>query len=785
MPDSAPLRFYRWKLRLARLAVAWEYLWPALWPAGAAFLVFLVLAAFDVLPTLPALARAAILAGLLALGLGPTLGRLARISWPGPAAGRRRLERDNDLAHRPLDVIADSLAGAPDPASLALWSAHRARMAGRIAGLRVRPPRAGLARTDAFALRGALLLLLFVGVLGAGDDLPSRLARAIATPDGSGGMPALVGVDLWLTPPAYTGAAPIHLAGSPEKPVAVPVGSSVLVQVHGGSTVPRLLVDGRATPLETMAAGNYALRAPLGEATRLQVAEAGRSLAVLALIQIPDQPPTAEWTAPPSVTPRAALRLDYLAKDDYGVQALEIEVRRPGSAEPAIILPVLVPDPARPEVKGSAFEDLTASDWAGLPVELRLIAHDAIGQSGTGQPLRVTLPERHFHHPVARALIDQRKLLKDDPSQADAVFETLGDLARRPDRFNGDLAVFLALRSAASRLALDHDPDSIPGVRRELWDTALRIEDGATPASEQSLREAEQALMAALDRNASDAEIDRLTQNLHRAIDRYLQAMVQNAMRDGKPVEGQGPNGPTISPQDIQRMLDAARDMAKTGSRDAARQALAQLQTMLEGLHAGRAGGQGPAQALDREMRDLAHRQQQLQDKAFKDAQRPDTGSNPGLADAQSALRHRLDALRGGRGGKPGRGAEGPAGGESLERAGRAMDQAEDALRRGSPGDAVEAQGEALQALQQASRELQAQMGEDGEAVPADVAGGRDPFGRTPGGAGAVDRGDVQLPGAADLQKSREILDELRRRAGERERPAPERDYIDRLLKRF
>jgi len=35
------------------------------------------------------------------------------------------------------------------------------------------------------------------------------------------------------------------------------------------------------------------------------------------------------------------------------------------------------------------------------------------------------------------------------------------------------------------------------------------------------------------------------------------------------------------------------------------------------------------------------------------------------------------------------------------------------------------------------------------------------------------------------MQKSREILDELRRRAGERARPTEERDYIDRLLQRF
>jgi hypothetical protein len=61
----------------------------------------------------------------------------------------------------------------------------------------------------------------------------------------------------------------------------------------------------------------------------------------------------------------------------------------------------------------------------------------------------------------------------------------------------------------------------------------------------------------------------------------------------------------------------------------------------------------------------------------------------------------------------------------------------------------------------------------------------RDPLGRDRSGNGTYDNGDVAIPGQAELQRSREILDELRRRSGERTRPELERDYIDRLLKRF
>ena len=45
--------------------------------------------------------------------------------------------------------------------------------------------------------------------------------------------------------------------------------------------------------------------------------------------------------------------------------------------------------------------------------------------------------------------------------------------------------------------------------------------------------------------------------------------------------------------------------------------------------------------------------------------------------------------------------------------------------------------------------------------------------------------GNVKVPDKSDLQRAREILQELRKRAAERGRPQEELDYIDRLLKQF
>ncbi len=133
---------------------------------------------------------------------------------------------------------------------------------------------------------------------------------------------------------------------------------------------------------------------------------------------------------------------------------------------------------------------------------------------------------------------------------------------------------------------------------------------------------------------------------------------------------------------------------------------------------------------------------------------------------------------------------------QPFGRAERAMRDAVDALNRGAPGQAVGPQTEALDQLQQAARAMAEQMNQmgqgQGEPNSGDPSGtrprrnaDRDPLGRERSGNGNYDQGDVQIPGQADVQKSREILDELRRRAGERSRPEIEHDYIERLLKRF
>jgi hypothetical protein len=259
-------------------------------------------------------------------------------------------------------------------------------------------------------------------------------------------------------------------------------------------------------------------------------------------------------------------------------------------------------------------------------------------------------------------------------------------------------------------------------------------------------------------------------------------------------------------------MLDRARELAHSGAQQQARELLSQLQDMLENLRTARPGntqqrGTGEAEQMMRGLRDMMQRQQQLLDRSFRAQRQQNGGSDqngqqPGeqqgsemgdLGDSagqQEALRQALGEIMRHMGAGAGQIPD------PLGRAERAMRDAAGALQRSQPGEAIDPQTQALDQLQQGAREFEKQMRERmGMAGQGDETGttdrdapengDRDPFGRPMSSNGPYDQGDVQIPDESILQKSREILDELRRRAGERARPTIELDYIERLLRRF
>jgi hypothetical protein len=104
-------------------------------------------------------------------------------------------------------------------------------------------------------------------------------------------------------------------------------------------------------------------------------------------------------------------------------------------------------------------------------------------------------------------------------------------------------------------------------------------------------------------------------------------------------------------------------------------------------------------------------------------------------------------------------------------------------------GDAVEAQGRALEALRKGAQGMQKQMQAAGKgkgggyrAMRKGQGQGRDPLGRDKDGERGASEGQLH-EGPEAAARARQVQQELRRRLADPNRPTDERGYIERLLK--
>ena len=872
---------YRLKVWTTGLVLAWERFFPAFrWPLALLGL-FLGFALIELPQALGQISGGWLQAGFLAIALGLFLWTLRRaiiaFSWPQESQVLRRLESWSGLRHRPLSALSDAVAGG-GRTEAALWNAHLKRLGDVRRQVHVGGPEPVAARLDPFGLRAFVGLILMVGLV-AGWQNPGERLRAAVTPElrGGGGAPSSL-ADVWVSPPDYTGLAPILLsrpvpvaaaeAAEPET-VAIPVGSRFLATVNGGEDTPELVIedgvqagaadrtaDGAVQGIservgfETIAPESHQIQTPISRGTRLAVMQDGAPLAQWRINVLPDLVPSVDFIEPPAASERQALVLRYDAQDDYGVVSVRALIHRVADGAVTDEAPIEITMPTvageRRKISGRSFNDLTPHPWAGQPVQITLQAADDLGQTGTSAPVEMVLPERIFNHPVAIAVIAQRKRLVTEPEERIDISDMLLTLAARPGRYFHDIVVFLGLKTAANRLYFTSlQKQSLEALQSLLWDIALRIEDGEVSTAMRKLRDIERKLQEALAGDASDEEIERLMREMQQAIDEYLRAMAEQMMKQAQ--RGEQMQRQQIDPnqmlrrEDLMKMLDQMRDMAKTGARDAARQMLSQLQQMMENLRMGMqqqqmSPQQQALQEMMRQLNELSQQQRDLMDRTFQQQQRQrgqqqgqqgqrgqqpgqrpgqqpgqqgqrgqQPGQSPGQGDGQmtaeematelAELQERLRRQLGEFMRKVGEGlGQIPDGFGDAE---QSMREATEALGENAPGQAVGPQGDALSQMQQgadalneALREMangQGQQNPNAQSADEDdfESEDGDPLNRRRTGYGFNDNSDVEIPTESDIQRARRIFDELRDRSGDRSRPSLELDYIERLLKRF
>ena len=836
--------------RAAARALLVESLWPPVVWAIAVAILFVALSCLGVWLSAPRALRIAGVA-VFALGLAIALAPLVRLRWPASRDVTARLDRDSGAAHRPATSLADSLANGDDPMTQALWAEHRRRLERSLEAIQVARPAPRMAEHDPYALRFGVAMIAFAAAVVAGPGLYGRFAAAF---DWRGGDAALTAaesrIDAWIDPPPYAGRPPVVIDLKSAAPQTLTVFEDSALVVRGEPDVVETRVEGLIAPADAKAGApaaapserRWTIRGD-GKATILR---GGTKAADITFAVTPAGTPTIKLTEEPRANLSGSLTLAYRLDDRYGLSNARADFALPHDPSKPAPRSLAQPPQAALQLPPSAngvgeartTADLSEHPWAGARVQMTLSAVSVSGKTGSSAPIEVTLPQRPFHNPLARALVEQRRDLILDPDHAvKRVDAALTGLTVAPELFDTPANAYLGMKQAKKSLAAARSDADLLDVAALLWAMAQQIEDGDASQAERDLRAAEQALREALKRGASDDEIKKLMQDLREAARRFAGEMARQAEREGD----QSEQDSNQEAQDLDKLMDRMEETARNGARDEAEAMLDEMQNMFENMRGARQAEESPAErAMRRQMDELGklmRDQQALRDDTFRSDQRererkrsqkrmspddqaqndsepsdqgeadsaPDQGGadpeDQQLGDRQKELRDRLAELQ--RRLK----SLGMKGEKGFDDAERHMKEAEGDLNgekggeQGAPsprgrngkGAAVDEQGRALEALRQGAEGMQKQMGQGqqgngkgGYAARRRRLGdqqGDDPLGR--GREGNLGRNDGSLTDAVGVaERARRVLEELRRRLADPNRPIEERDYLERLMNR-
>lgn len=808
-------RQIRWPFRLTLAGLWAERLTHAFWPLST--LVLAGIAAFgfhlDAILTLEAWWFGFV--GVVSLGLWALVRGFWTFRKPKRAEVFTRL--DSRLKGRPLQAMGDAQAlGLSDADSRALWQAHLAKMAERAAQARAVEPNLRLSRADPFALRYVALTAFVMALIFGSIWRVAGLSAPGLAPDGS--LIAGPAWEGWAEPPYYTAKPRLYLNDQNEEDLSLPEGTRLVIRLYGepGDLILSETVSDRRDAPPASAAEQAFVVAQSG---RLAIEGAnGREWQVDVIV---DQPPALTLDGDIGREADGKFRQRFKASDDYGVVAGQVSItldldkveRRYGlTVAPEPVAPVTLDLPMPIKGNRKAFsevlkDDLSKSILANLPVTMTYSVTDAASHGFDLAPVILTLPGRRFFDPLAAAVVEMRRDLVWNRANAPRVTQVLKAMTARPEDLIRNQRAYLRLRVLirdldSKQAALTTEDQG--AMAAELWAIALMIEEGDLASALERLQRAQDRLDQAIKRGASPEEIQELMDEMRQALNKYLGELADQQDAQGQKNAQNGGPQMSMSADQLQQMFDKLQELMEQGKTAEAAELMEQLRRFLQNMQVtqGEGGQGGPGSQAMKDLQGTLRDQQKLSDDAFRDLQDGQEGNQPGqngedgksLSKRQRDLAQQLEDLNR-NGNLPGPGSKkGETGRRELGRAGDAMDDAEKALRDGDLPGALDRQAEAMDAMREGMRNFGEAMAENqreqqpGQSQQADGTPderGLDPLGREPGNALRIGSDENLMQGEDVYRRAQELLDEIRKRAGEPGRSEAERGYLERLLGLF
>ncbi len=549
---------------------------------------------------------------------------LLNFNFPKTEDIDKRLEAHGTLGRGHISLVEDQLANPAIISTRLLW--HKAQREGIFLLKKLRIPwlRTHLSRKDPHALRFIALLVFASGLFVAGHNWKERIISGLTPISPSFlSLSQEHGMDLWIKPPDYTQMPEMHLSGTGHYngELKIPEGSTYRIRMRSwlkNIFTPHLHTKTSNIALTYMEGGLYGKEGTIQPGKSMHITQAFLPLVTWPYQYLIDTPPEirgdiitnekpdAEKEAPQKILQPyeilddAQLRFPLVVKDDYGVKELHMTMRLNEMIEDAPLGQKaheirLVMSQPNTKFKIAPIYDLSWHSWAGLPVTFEFTALDHKEQSTTLEKISLTLPERTFKHPLAKALIAARKTLAWNykgslKEMAYKIESYLSD----PNLFQNDPVIFLALRSASSRLFHNNDKPkaqkikSVHEVVNLLWEIALVVEEGDVIFALRELRNAQRNLENAMrDPNADEREIQALMEQLREKMINYFTEVareMQKRIAKGENMPFMAPEdfGSLITPDTLATLMAQIEQAMRNGNNQQAQELMSQLQRMME-----------------------------------------------------------------------------------------------------------------------------------------------------------------------------------------------------------
>ncbi len=757
-------------------------------------------------------------------------------TFPNREDVARKLEEYSHIRHRPLRSIKDRPMQGNNP----LWAKHERQRRALLPFIKAPFPAPVLAQKDPYAIRFAVAVFFIFGLIVAGPLRTQNIMDGLFPFQWQKNAVDSKRISLKIVPPDYTRMAPFVFEEHKNKGdiALIPEGSVIKAQIKDPLFTPRLFIDGKEYPFEKADEHNYTQELPLPEGARLRIMEFVFTKADVSYRRIKDEVPILISTEEPEIGKKDAdFSIPLKIKEDYGIKTLTLSVEQdnlvkeyplgaPVTEERTISL--WTKDGPTEGTEIAPRYNFASHTWAGLPVRLNISVEDYAGnKAAVTYPM--VLPERQFDHPVARELVQMRKDLSFSPVTASPdISLALETLLHFPESFEDDTVAFLAIAAASSRLHYSPSEETARAVISLLWDVALKIEEGNIGLAARDVQQAKEALKKILENpDATEEQIAAAMFDLQKAMQNYFQALHKEMQKRMAQADQPFFFLPTMftqmmNPDDLADFMQQMESEALEGNRDKAKDMLGRLEEMMDILSPDLAKPlpedvKMMADAM-KILQDLIEQQQALLDDTKQVAGIPDDskslpmlegqdgqgptdqpssgsgGDTPGgqsqdnmqgFKTRQDALKFMLEQLMRDTGNLLGQAPD------TMSKAQTEMKLSADQLANGQPGSSIPHQDRALKNLKDGGKEISQNLMSRLQSMTGLSFGqtghGVDPLGRPYGenGKSILDNKTVKLPDEATRKRIEDILNILRDRSGELYRSREERDYYQRLLRRW